>query len=311
MSEATIPAPGELVDFLRAQLAAVLPAEALARLDSDLREIRAGAGLDRFAQRAAAAARFTRGVELRPTAAGLARARSLRAHWNPERWSARDAWRAALVLSLPDLGGAGGQAIFEAWLDSADEGEWIAGMRCLCLLPGPERFLSRAEEGCRSNMRSVFEATACDSPYPRERFGEIAWKQALLKSVFVGAPTWRIQGIDQRLSEDLARMALDYVEERRSAGRDVPLGLWCLIGPYGGARAALVLDGLARSERPVERLAALLALARRADGRAVADLVSGERDAALRQAMVQLTHGPVPAEAFAALPDLERRFQPA
>jgi hypothetical protein len=303
------PDPAALTEFLRASLALVLAPEAQLRLDQDRSEIQAGAGLDRFAQRAAGAARFTRGIDLRPGPAALAQAQRLCPGWNPERWSARDAWRALLILALPDLAGAGGQALFETWLDSADEGELVAGMRCLCLLPRGERFLSRAEEGCRSNMRSVFEATACDTPYPHDRFGEIAWKQALLKSVFVGAPTWRIQGLDGRLSEDLARMALDYVEERRSAGREVPIGLWSLLGAHGGSRAGLAIESLAGSERIGERLAALLCFARRGDGRALAGLLAGERDQDLRQAMLHLTHGPVPAAAFGAIPDLERRFQ--
>jgi hypothetical protein len=284
----------------------VLPAPAWTWLEGALAEVRAGASSDRFAELQAQAARHTRGLEAQFSPPALAEATRLVPGWWPEYWSARDLARTALTLSLPDIGGAGGQALFETWLDTADEGELIAGLRSLCLLPAGQRFLARAEEGCRSNMRSVFEAVLLDTPYPAEHFSEIAWKQALLKSIFVGAPTWRINGIDRRLSEDLARMALDYAEERRSAGREVPPALWLLLGPYGAPRAKLALAELRKSPLETERLAACLALARAGDGPGLAQSVALESDPRLRQLMIQLTHGPVLAGAFGALADLTR-----
>ena len=48
----------------------------------------------------------------------------------------------------------------------------------------------------------------CDTPYPLQHFDNLAWRQALIKAIFIGAPLWRIHGLDQRLSPELARMAL-------------------------------------------------------------------------------------------------------
>jgi hypothetical protein len=300
------PALQPRLGFVLAHTRRILPAPAWLWLEGALAEVRAGASSDRFAQLQAQVARHTRGLNADFPPEALAEALRLLPGWWPEHWTGRDLARAALTLSLPDIGGSGGQALFETWLDTADEGELIAGLRSLCLLPAGQRFLTRAEEGCRSNMKSVFEATLLDTPYPAEHFSELTWKQALLKSIFVGAPTWRIVGIDRRLSEDLARMALDYADERRSAGREIPPALWLLLGPHGGSRAKQALADLRQSADTSERLAACLALARAGDNSGFAQAVALEKEPRLRQLMTLLTHGPVLAGAFGVLADLPR-----
>ena len=85
--------------------------------------------------------------------------------------------------------------------------------RALVHLPATERFTWRAGEGCRSSMRAVFEAIACDTPFAFRHFDDPAWRQLVIKALFVEAPLWRVYGLDQRLDEELARMALDLAEE--------------------------------------------------------------------------------------------------
>src|SRR5690606_23174701 len=170
-----------------------------------------------------------------------------------ERGTLLDAWRARLVLAHGGLDGDEGRAALEDAFRYADEGETVALLRAVPLVPGPERFLWRVTEGCRSNMRSVFEAAATDSPFPRAAFDDVAWRQALLKSLFVGAPLHRIRGVDARLDGEIARMALDYADERRSAGRPVPPELWVLLGEHLDARALASLEVELRSERPPAR----------------------------------------------------------
>jgi hypothetical protein len=168
-----------------------------------------------------------------------------------------------LLLSPPGLAGAAGAAAVEDAFRYADEGEACALYRSLAHLPGPERFLGRAREGCRSNMRSVFEASACDTPYLERHFDDVAWRQALVKCVFIGAPLARIPGVERRRDEELARMALDLADERRSAGRPVPPELWLLVGPHGGARALESLRQELGSPHAAGREAAARALERR------------------------------------------------
>ena len=57
-------------------------------------------------------------------------------------------------------------------------------------------------------MLTVFEANACDTPYPATHLDDLAWRQLVIKALFVGAPLWRVYGLDKRLDAELARMAM-------------------------------------------------------------------------------------------------------
>jgi hypothetical protein len=113
----------------------------------------------------------------------------------------------------------------------ADEGELCALYRSLAHFPDAGRFTQRAREGCRTNMRSVFEAAACDTPYPFLWFDEPSFNQCVLKAIFIGVPVARIFGLERRLNPELSRMALDFAAERRSAGRPVPEDLRRVVDP--------------------------------------------------------------------------------
>ena len=71
-------------------------------------------------------------------------------------------------------------------------------------------------------MLTVFEAIACENPYPRRHFVELPWNQMVLKAAFSGVALTRIVGLAERRNPELARMAADYAAERRAAGRPVP-----------------------------------------------------------------------------------------
>lgn len=80
--------------------------------------------------------------------------------------------------------------------------------------------------------------------------------------MFVGAPLWRLHGLDRRLSPELARMALDLADERRSAGRPVNPDSWLLVGKHAGARGVASLERELASGSPAGKAAAAEALAR-------------------------------------------------
>ena len=82
-----------------------------------------------------------------------------------------------------------------------------------------------------------------------------------MKAVFIGVPLWRIVGLDSRLSETITTMLLDYVDERTSAGRDIPADAWMLIGQHWSERAAQAVER-ALVGNTASRCAAALALAR-------------------------------------------------
>ncbi|WP_026127112.1 EboA domain-containing protein [Nocardiopsis xinjiangensis] len=49
-----------------------------------------------------------------------------------------------------------------------------------------------------------------------------AWRQAVLKCLFVGVPLAGVRGVPERVDAELVRMCADYAEERERAGRSVP-----------------------------------------------------------------------------------------
>ncbi|HLV64435.1 MAG TPA: EboA domain-containing protein [Polyangiaceae bacterium] len=101
-------------------------------------------------------------------------------------------------------------------------GEQESVLRTLELLPQPDAYVEVAKAACRTNARSVFEAIACENPFPARRFAEASFNQMVLKAVFLGVPVTRIEGLAARRTPELVRMALDYASERRAAGRVVP-----------------------------------------------------------------------------------------
>jgi hypothetical protein len=103
-----------------------------------------------------------------------------------------------------------------------DNEERRAILRALPRLRDPARFTSLAIEACRTSVVPVFEAIACDNPFPSTHFPDANFNQMVLKAVFVGVSLARVVGLQTRLSPELARMAGDYAAERRAAGRSIP-----------------------------------------------------------------------------------------
>lgn len=286
--------------FLRKLLEGRLAPGALQWMKSANAEVADGAPSARFCALFSLASRQARREPLAPGPVDLEAAGRILEGWNPERWNVLEALRVALLLSLRDLAGDGGELGVSEAFRYADEGELCALLRALALVPGAERFSARAGEGCRSNMRSVFEAAALDTPYPARHFDALAWNQCVLKCLFVGAPLWRLWGLDTRLSPELARMALDLADERRSAGRPVPHELWLCLGPYGGARG---LDALERELEPANpnlagRAAAVLAFARAGDTGRLARLDAQERDPLVLAALARARAGETGSPSF-------------
>jgi hypothetical protein len=95
-------------------------------------------------------------------------------------------------------------------------------VRVLAYLPAPTSFRELALEACRSSTLSVFEAMACENPYPAAHFAEPSFNQMVLKAVFSGVALHRVTSLPERVTPELVRMAEDYAAERRAAGRAVP-----------------------------------------------------------------------------------------
>jgi len=126
------------------------------------------------------------------------------------------------------------EALVEECYRSGDGAERQAVLRALPLLPAPERFLEIAVDACRSHIQPLFEAVACENPYPAFYFPELNFNQMVLKALFTGVALARILGLEGRITPELGRMAADYASERRAAGRSVPPDIGQLTGERGG-----------------------------------------------------------------------------
>lgn len=300
----------EARELLGAMLAERLPQGAIAFAEQARAELAAGVEDARFAALLSLASRQARSRPLAPSAAELARADEILPGWSPELWTCLDALRAVLVLSRRDLAeDSGARAVREAFR-FADVGEQTALYRTLALLPRPERFVRRACEGCRSNIRDVFVAVACDSPFPVRHLDDVAWRQLVIKALFIEAPLWRVFGLDERLDPELARMALDLAEERRSAGRAARHELWLALGTHGGERGlrSLLVELDPHNPNARGRAAAAYALARAGERSTLEELATAERDPLVAAAMAQALEGHTSQWVFRSLdPSLEER----
>ena len=180
--------------------------------------------------------------------------------WDPRGWSVDQAARILILLQAGGTGATFAQR-FTQLCRTADVAEAIAFYRGLPLYPDPERLEAQAAEGTRTNMRSVFEAVAHRSPYPKEQFAENRWNHMVLKALFVGSALHPIQGLDERANSTLARMLCDYAHERWAAGRPVSPELWRCVGPHADAEALADLQRVLATGSAIERKAAALALA--------------------------------------------------
>lgn len=257
----------DAAEALSALLGARLSHEANTFRSNATNEIRHGVSMQRLAQLLALASRHARAAE--PLALTPEELHTLNAGipgWNPVQWSLLETLRIALLLASANQSANGDDDTFAAAFDHcfqfADHGESCALYRALPLLPRGERFVWRAREGCRTNMRPLFEAVALDSPYPAQHFDDVAWRQLVIKAVFIDAPLWRVEGLDQRLSPELARMALDFADERRSAGRKVSPQTWLCLGPHAGERGLRALQKELADGDEQGKQGALLAIAR-------------------------------------------------
>lgn len=288
-------------ELLEEMLARVLPGEAASWLAGARAEVARGVEAERFSALVSLASRHAPRGALAPTAAEIVRAGEVSAGWNPERWSALDAVRVLLLVSHSDLAEPTLALAIEEAFRYADVGEMGALHRSLQLLPDPKRFVWRAGEGCRSSIRAVFEAAACDTGFPAANFDGLAFRQLAIKALFVEAPLWRVHGLDARLDAELARMALDLADERRSAGRPVQHELWLCLGRHGGARGLESIECELAGSNTLGRRAAAIALARAGELRRLAELQPRERDPAVAEAMRDALAGRIQQRVFREL----------
>jgi hypothetical protein len=139
--------------------------------------------------------------------------------------------RAALVAAaLERLPAVEHAPVVLRLFEGGELGEQESLLRVLALFDEPARFVDTGLLGGRTNARRVFEAAACENPYPSAYFPELGMNQLVMKALFIEVPLARIEGLSARVGAELRRMVADYRSERQAAGRSVPADVDALLG---------------------------------------------------------------------------------
>jgi len=131
--------------------------------------------------------------------------------------------RACLLLrALESLSEEHHSGFISKVYQQSDTYEQQALLRSLMILPCPPRYLMTAVESCRTNVKTVFEAIACENTYPFHYFPDSNFNQMVLKALSMGYSLKRIVGMDKRLNPQLHQMVHDFANERKIAKRPLP-----------------------------------------------------------------------------------------
>ena len=141
-----------------------------------------------------------------------------------DRWTRDDAARVLLLVERRAAGRTGDGFVADALacFENGDAREQQSWLRAVALWPEAAAFLPAAIDACRTNIIPVFEALACENPYPAAHFPDRNFNQMVLKAMFNGIALARIAGLPARLNPELSLMARDFASERTAAGRRVP-----------------------------------------------------------------------------------------
>ncbi len=137
-------------------------------------------------------------------------------------------WRVALLVAASSRADA--ERLLADAYRGGDTDERRAVLRGLALCARPERFVALAADACRTSVLPIFEAIACENPYPARHLPALHFNQMVLKALFLDVPLARVIGLESRRSAELTRMAQDYARERRAAARPVAADLARLAG---------------------------------------------------------------------------------
>ena len=150
--------------------------------------------------------------------------------WDPRGWSIDGAARVLALLTA--TGNRTFAERFKSLRRTSDVSEMIALYRGLPLYPDPDAMAFEVGEGLRSNIRAVFEAITHNNPFPRDHFDEHRWNHMILKALFVESKLSPILGLRDRANPELARILVDFAQERWAAGRPVPEELLIPVSPF-------------------------------------------------------------------------------
>ena len=156
-----------------------------------------------------------------------------------EHWGIDEAARGAILLSVAEaIPGQYTEIALQCYElgDSREQESWLRG---LSVLPDGQVFVQTATDSCRTNIIPVFEAIACENPYPSLYFPELNFNQMVLKCFSNRIALSRVVGLESRLNHELSRMADSYAQELAAARREVPKDIHLAQEQFSCRRQAL------------------------------------------------------------------------
>jgi hypothetical protein len=204
-------------------------------------------------------------------------AAKLRRGWKPELWQIDQLGRTLLLLAVAERPKEEFLDKLEKIFITSDMGEAEALYQSLPIMPYPKELTQRAAEGVRSNITSVFDAVAHHNPYPADFMDDDAFNQIVLKALFVGSPLYKIQGLDKRANQKLAKILIEYAHERWSAGRVISPELWRPVGPFIDENTIDEMKKVLSEKDDIHKHAAFLAL-KASDSEAAGKLLDQNSD---------------------------------
>jgi hypothetical protein len=168
-----------------------------------------------------------------------------------------DAVRAVLVAALGSALQHDGDALVGEVSDLyryGDADEKRAVVRALHLLDVGDAGLPLVADALRTN--DVRLVAAALGPYGGEHLPDDAWRQGVLKCLFVDVPLTAVSRVGERCDAELAAMVAAYAHERVAAGRAVPADVWLVLRRHPEALDETPLRGELDSPYPDRRAAA-------------------------------------------------------
>ncbi|XVV15787.1 EboA domain-containing protein [Actinoplanes sp. CA-131856] len=127
-------------------------------------------------------------------------------------WATDEAARALLLAAVPP------EQVGDIYR-YGDTAEKLAVLKALPLLPIGPSAVPLLEDALRTNDTRLVAAAL--GPYS-DHLDQEAWRQAVLKCVFMGVPLAKIHRLSERADTRLGAMLRAFALERHAAGRDMP-----------------------------------------------------------------------------------------
>jgi predicted metal-dependent TIM-barrel fold hydrolase len=193
--------------------------------------------------------------------------------------------RVFMLVSLDERDSSAQTWITRAYREG-DSREKKAVLAALPHLSQGEAYLSLALDAGRTNESDLFATLALRNAYPSSHYSDHEFNQLVMKAAFGDMDLSQIVDLERRHNSELARMGMEYIDERLSAQRSFPESLWLAIAPENPPGAVARMLGELHHSQVSRRLAAAGALSLSRDPRAIDFLeerLQCEPDEATRQ----------------------------